>query len=416
MKRFLVILLALVLLFAAVSCNNEPEKNPTIPPAPGAIPAEPNSDTELKTFGDSEKKVLSDMYADIMQVLSVFMGGDSPKDISRDPTAGPALEASGKITLSGKAGLTAEIIADEGGVFFKTETETLTAGINVLTGEGEIKLIDGETERVVTITEEDDEYVLSLDGVVLIDDENDDEDEYDQLMAELIPAGLELLSNLSESTIQISDVKVTFMGIKVTANGEATLDIKLKENAFSFDDEEFRLSPMTMMTEGEFVIEKLNVTIEYLGASCKLEIENLSYSIKDIVLDDEGGLSKFNGSLSFKEIGLYAGYKDDENVIEATFEAMDASLSVAFDDSKKPDVVIRAKADIGLGLLVNENSIGVVIGVGVDSSKMTGEDPMAGIEIAPKAVVINGYFFEPEEFIAFVMQMVEGGGGEDPIL
>lgn len=406
MKKFFIIMLALVLLFAAVSCNNEPEKNPTIPPAPGEIPAEPNSDTEIKSIGDPEKAALSKMYTKLMQVFTELKGGDSPKDISREPSAvaGPAFEASGKITLSTASGLSATVTADENGVFFLADTTELYALIDVITGEGGIILREeGEEETILTIKEGEEDYEIYVnDSEEPLDDEGE---EYEALMERLMAAAMELLDGLSESKITIEDVVVSYEGLKVSVSGEASLDVELNED-YDFEDE----SPLSLIKEGKFAIKSLSITAEYEGASCEFRIEDLSVSIKDIVLDEDGDLEACKVELSIKGIKLSVGYKDEVTNIAIVFEAMNTSFTVAFapvatnEDEKRIKAVMVGQTDIGFGLLVDEDSIGLVVGVGVDTTKQT-TDPMGAFEITPKAVVINGYYYNPDEFLALIMDM-----------
>ena len=400
MKKIFIIMLALVLLFAAVSCNNEPEKNPTIPPAPGEIPAEPNSDTEIKSIGDPEKAALSKMYTKLMQVFTELKGGDSPKDISREPSAvaGPAFEASGKITLSTASGLSATVTADENGVFFLADTTDLYALIDVITGEGCIILREeGEEETILTIKEGEEDYEIYVnDSKEPLDDESD---EYEALMERLMAAAMELLDGLSESKITIEDVVVSYEGLKVSVSGEASLDVELNED-YDFEDE----SPLSLIKEGKFAIKSLSITAEYEGASCEFRIEDLSVSIKDIVLDEDGDLEACKVELSIKGIGLSVGYKDEVTNIAIVFEAMNTNFTVGLDFSKENGIAVVGQTDIGFGLLVDEDSIGLVVGVGVDTTKQT-TDPMGAFEITPKAVVINGYYYNPDEFLALIMDM-----------
>ena len=400
MKKFFIIMLALVLLFAAVSCNNEPEKNPTIPPAPGEIPAEPNSDTEIKSIGDPEKAALSKMYTKLMQVFTELKGGDSPKDISREPSAvaGPAFEASGKITLSTASGLSATVTADENGVFFLADTTELYALIDVITGEGGIILREeGEEETILTIKEGEEDYEIYVnDSKEPLDDESD---EYEALMERLMAAAMELFDGLSESKITIEDVVVSYEGLKVSVSGEASLDVELNED-YDFEDE----SPLSLIKEGKFAIKSLSITAEYEGASCEFRIEDLSVSIKDIVLDEDGDLEACKVELSIKGIRLSVGYKDEVTNIAIVFEAMNTNFTVGLDFSKENGIAVVGQTDIGFGLLVDEDSIGLVVGVGVDTTKQT-TDPMGAFEITPKAVVINGYYYNPDEFLALIMDM-----------
>ena len=400
MKKIFIIMLALVLLFAAVSCNNEPEKNPTIPPAPGEIPAEPNSDTEIKSIGDPEKAALSKMYTKLMQVFTELKGGDSPKDISREPSAvaGPAFEASGKITLSTASGLSATVTADENGVFFLADTTDLYALIDVITGEGCIILREeGEEETILTIKEGEEDYEIYVnDSKEPLDDESD---EYEALMERLMAAAMELFDGLSESKITIEDVVVSYEGLKVSVSGEASLDVELNED-YDFEDE----SPLSLIKEGKFAIKSLSITAEYEGASCEFRIEDLSVSIKDIVLDEDGDLEACKVELSIKGIKLSVGYKDEVTNIAIVFEAMNTNFTVGLDFSKENGIAVVGQTDIGFGLLVDEDSIGLVVGVGVDTTKQT-TDPMGAFEITPKAVVINGYYYNPDEFLALIMDM-----------
>ena len=400
MKKFFIIMLALVLLFAAVSCNNEPEKNPTIPPAPGEIPAEPNSDTEIKSIGDPEKAALSKMYTKLMQVFTELKGGDSPKDISREPSAvaGPAFEASGKITLSTASGLSATVTADENGVFFLADTTELYALIDVITGEGGIILREeGEEETILTIKEGEEDYEIYVnDSKEPLDDEGE---EYEALKERFMAAAMELFDGLSESKITIEDVVVSYEGLKVSVSGEASLDVELNED-YDFEDE----SPLSLIKEGKFAIKSLSIKAEYEGASCEFRIEDLSVSIKDIVLDEDGDLEACKVELSIKGIKLSVGYKDEVTNIAIVFEAMNTSFTVGLDFSKENGIAVVGQTDIGFGLLVDEDSIGLVVGVGVDTTKQT-TDPMGAFEITPKAVVINGYYYNPDEFLALIMDM-----------
>ena len=340
------------------------------------------------------------MYTKLMQVFTELKGGDSPKDISREPSAvaGPAFEASGKITLSTASGLSATVTADENGVFFLADTTELYALIDVITGEGGIILREeGEEETILTIKEGEEDYEIYVnDSKEPLDDESD---EYEALMERLMAAAMELFDGLSESKITIEDVVVSYEGLKVSVSGEASLDVELNED-YDFEDE----SPLSLIKEGKFAIKSLSITAEYEGASCEFRIEDLSVSIKDIVLDEDGDLEACKVELSIKGIGLSVGYKDEVTNIAIVFEAMNTSFTVGLDFSKENGIAVVGQTDIGFGLLVDEDSIGLVVGVGVDTTKQT-TDPMGAFEITPKAVVINGYYYNPDEFLALIMDM-----------
>ena len=409
MKRFLVILLALVLLFAAVSCNNEPEKNPTIPPAPGAIPAEPNSDTEIKHIGQTEMKALSDMFEELSALFAEIFS--DPKDISRDPTAGPAVSASGKITLSTASGLSAEVKADELGVFFQVETTDLSALINVLTGEGLISLRDGEDYIAIVIEEGEEGYDIYVDGA---DDPIDDEsEEYETLMGKLLPAAAELVSGFSKSTLSIEDVEVSVGPVTVKAEGSASFDVVFNEDLFDSLD----IEVASIITSGTFKIQSLKLSVEMEGGlSGKFEIEDLSLSADKFTYDDKGLVKSFEAGLSFKDIAVMASYKDARNDFSAMLELMDTEVAVTFDSTKENDVVVKGKTSVGVGLKVNENSIGVVAALSADTS-VASENPADMFTAKATAVVINGAYYDPDEFVDLAMQMAASESGEeDPIL
>ena len=411
MKRFLIIMLALVLLLAAVSCNNEPEKNPTIPPAPGAIPAEPNGDTEIKHIGQTEMKLLSDMIEELSAVFAEIFS--DPKDISRDPTSGPAVSASGKITLSTASGLSAKVTADEKGVFFEVVTTDLGAEIDVLSGEGVITLKEeGGDDKIITITEGDKGYVIKVDGVEVVDDEEDDDDAYDQLMAELLPAAFELVSGFSKSTLSIEDVEVAVGPVTVKAEGSASLDVVFNEEFFASLD-----CDVAIITSGTFTIKSLTVAVEMEGGlSGKFEIEDLSLSAYKFTYDDEGDVKSFEASLSFKEIAAMASYKDARTDFSAVLELMDAAVAMTYDSTKENDVVVKGNTSVGVGLKVNENSIGVIAAVSADTS-VESENPADMFSAKATAVVINGAYYDPDEFVELAMQMASSEDeGEDPIL
>ena len=73
----------------------------------------------------------------------------------------------------------------------------------------------------------------------------------------------------------------------------------------------------------------------------------------------------------------------------------------------------KTSADIGLGLGVGENSIGFVINVAGSSAELFKFNPDTDMTITAKAAVLNGAYYDPDQFIAALTEISEAMDAAD---
>lgn len=412
MKKVLIILLTVLLLLAVVACGNEPAQNPTAPPAPGDIPEIPNGETSIKSISDVEKASIQTMIADLMAFFDELFSGS--KAISRD--VAPAITASGTLSVIVPDQLNLTVSGGDSGVSL-VATATISvngdtpvdasADINVLAMTGSVTI--GATTYVIA-PDEDGDPEFTVGGA----EPSSAQAKY------LLDAALSLLPSLAKGTITFDHFAFTYVDedvdIDAFINGEIIANLDLDDSDVAGFDEHVTVN-------GNVRID-LESSTEVNGVSTSFKLKGFVFTVDSFLhteIDNdtekvETSEESFTGNLSFDklELSLTSGDAIRANVLAENAD-FDIGLSnsetdyygpEAPDDVEETSIAIEGSVDLSFGLKANDNSLGVVAEIVIDTEDIT-EREIDDIDINAKAVVINGEYYSPTQFVISIMEIVE---------
>ena len=77
----------------------------------------------------------------------------------------------------------------------------------------------------------------------------------------------------------------------------------------------------------------------------------------------------------------------------------------SYDTESITTLGVKASTDIGIGLMVGENSIGYVAGLSVDTRNALSSDPIEDLKIEHKAGTLNGEYYDPVQLLDAVIEV-----------
>ena len=457
-KIFAVIALVMTL-FIFVACKQEPVYEGTATPAAGGIPQIPNDKTTLLSVGDAEKAKLAVIMQDITEFvdqMKVLFGDeeeDNSKGLSRDleeplasePKTAPfavigtvsfsapaASLAFDDFTLANTA-FTGTITGSETGLALKTEDTTIT----YTPAEGEpaayavsLSLTYDFEELAGTLTVGEDEFDMSLDEEEKLIIKQNSVEVGDETYDLLSGIGLAALNGLLKGKIDL-DVEGTVFGVAIKATGKIGLDITLNPDYFAEEDSDL----LPFKNNGKITVNlTIEASSEEIGLSGKIELKDFEVSVKDYLeaepsIKDDTTTEKttFTVKVGFSKLLISAKAGETGNEIKLNLDLTNASFEVdvqrvvttienelASSKSVKTTLgAFKTSADIGLGLGVGENSIGFVINVAGSSAELFKFNPDTDMTITAKAAVLNGAYYDPEQFIAALTEISEAMDAAD---
>lgn len=442
MKKYIITLLTLILLFACFSCGVEPKntssdavstdgEQPTAPPEAGEIPAVPNKKTKIESVGNIEKEIVVSMFSELMDYINDLMNEEPREMIDH-----MGFTILGRITATAPAG---SITINNVRVQYSTITASLETVDNddlilkassavTVTKDGvseskdvyaEISLITYECmivmgEKIAELRNNDDKNNPPS-VLFFLDDERleEESEELEDLQEELTALAFALVFGLSKSTITFDDALITvpvFGGIKanIGINGDLCADISM-----GMDLE---------VSSACITIPKLSVEVStgLFGLSGKLDIENFSVSVGDISYSryfsfPEKTLNlRFESEMSFERLNVSAQNGDTIKSALALFNC-DVVFGYSYyytenmfsnESVETKSFYVKGPADLGMGLMVGENSIGFVSSVDIDLDSTQGISPESDLKLEPEAATINGRYYNPDQFKDVLLEVV----------
>ena len=448
-KKTVSILLIIVVsiaitLFSFTSCKNEPKLEPTAAPEPGYVPEVPNNVTPLSKIGEDDLEAINTLGEGLGRFFADYTTtstGTGTKSGKYKTSLESILEA--KLTLSKPI----SISAPDGEGSFRDKAFTysdLTGEIDYvpvnpntpddksffLFVEGKVTSeVFGEGEHTVKLKYdlmETDPYYFYLDGsetpVFSVDwfdhgvnryyyypDGNDYLSEGDRLTEVKKKTDLLMFIGykaLAEATVEIEDLQaemkvdndnILAAGITglIQLSGEPLE--KIDEDDIDFlDDPVVDLFKSFTATAPDLTVtatlstkagndtdgyetERLSATLSLSNLSLGTIYGNLGNDSKD---DDEDLTT-----VSLEKLALSAWNKDDSVIL--SLELSNFNLSAEMSLSPR----INLSMTLGLGIKVDDNSVGLVADFELTSGKTIG---LPFVNFYPKAAVINGSYYEPE--------------------
>lgn len=455
--RFLTVILIVMTMFAFVACNNTPEATPEPTPENGQsdIPQIPDGNVALKNVGATEQATISQMVQDLMTYLEGLFKSDESDELSRGMDK-PEWALNGSVSFSAPAasitvnGVKIDNSAFTGSLECKDQSltlkgtiditvtpnkgnaekwDTVDVSLDVISGTGTFKFGKDNTLELRKEKEADPYYPeyeytrtnFYLNGVKLTTDE--DLDAYEQKLETLAIAAISGLSNGSISIDAGATIPVDGKNtVVITTKGNIGLKIKLNPDFFKDDND--GISPVK---SGSITVSNLKVEASSaaLGIAASVELKDFEVSVDNIaiLISEEGNVetesTSLDLSLRFSKFAVSAKAGDEINF---SFEITNTSLQLHLEQTETDTLVeyeygnyhdydstttvaLTASADVGFGLKVGKNSIGFVTNLSIDTKNISEADLEKDLVVTPKAATINGEYYNPEQFLAAVMEI-----------
>ena len=426
--KFLTVLAILLVLVTMVACKNEVEPQKT---EEAAIPSESEGASATNFDTENDTKTIQSLFTDLATIISGF----TSKDVSRDEEESKTTTvASGKLTFSAADNETAlEVPAKDtiaaASILYKGFAGTATLTDNVLnaTISYSATINEGESTAykiVITDFEMDDFDLYVGDSTTALDPEDaDNADDYYYAEAIFVDCIAKLEAEFSDASVKVTDDGVVY---DIAFDGGFNVVLEdLDFEAFLGDGDGHPFST------GTFNVDSLDltitVTINDQVISGKVSLENfditLAFSDKETV-DGTTTVNTVTIGFSYDKMAISVSYG---SIIVLNFESTDDKF--AFDivttkvkdtadsskDSSKTTFNVDLTSKVGLGLKVNDNSIGFVadLSMDVDDATFKTLDFDEDLVVTPKAATINNKYVNPKTFYTVTVQIVEAMSEDD---
>ena len=441
----LIIFTLAVALFSFSSCKLEPKLEPTPAPEPGAVPQIPNEATTLSKVTDTEMKSItglietvgrffadySETYEDEIEGLQdstdislkneisisapdgegTFRTKDFtysdltgridyvPRDKNNpNSTKSVFLIVEGKVTseLFGEGEHTIrmenDLMEDNGYLFYLDGSETQSFAIEPIPYNGNHKYYDGKNQ-IITTEENYAEHKAAV------------KEKIDLLMYIGYKA-------LSKATVDLSGVILSLSNgednvLEVALDGQILLSGEyretIKEDIDFFDDAVADLFTTFTATASDLsvtaqVSTKTVVAEEALTEtlSATIDIKNLSLSTAYAATTKDDEVTSF----SFDKLIITAWNSDD--YLSLSFEASDFNLSLI--KTADDDTLVEVSTTLGLGLLIDEESVGLVADFEMTTGAFSG---IPYFTFIPRALAIDGAYYDPQAVKRFMLEQID---------
>lgn len=428
--KFLTVLAILLVLVTMVACKNEVEPQKT---EDAAIPSESEGASATNFDEENDTKTIQSLFTDLATIISGF----TSKDVSRDEEESKTTTvASGKLTFSAADNETAlEVPAKDtiaaASILYTGFAGTATLTDNVLnaTISYSATINEGKSTayKIVIKDFEMDDFDLYVgDSTTALDPEDaDNADEYYYAEAIFVDCIAKLEAEFSDASVKVADDGVVY---DIAFDGGFNVVLEDLDFDVIFGD-----GDGNPFSKGTFNVDSLDltitVTIDDQVISGKVSLENfditLAFSDKETV-DGKTTTTVNTVTIGFNydKMAISASYG---SIIVLNFESTDDKF--AFDivttkvkdtvdsskDSSKTTFNVDLSSKVGLGLKVNDNSIGFVadLSMDVDDATFKTLDFDEDLVVTPKAATINNKYVNPETFYTVTVQIVEAMSEDD---
>lgn len=427
--KFLTVLAILLVLVAMVACKNEVEPQK---PEEAAIPSESEGASATNFETENDTKTIQSLFTDLATIISGF----TSKDVSRDEEESKTTTvASGKLTFSAADNETAlEVPAKDtiaaASILYTGFAGTATLTDNVLNATISYSATINEESTaykiVITDFEMDDFDLYVGDSTTALDPKDaDNADDYYYAEAIFVDCIAKLEAEFSDASVKVTDDGVVY-DIAFDGGFNVVLD-DLDFEAFLGDGDGHPFST------GTFNVDSLDltiaVTIDDQVISGKVSLENfditLAFSDKETV-DGTTTTTVSTATIGFNydKMAISASYG---SIIVLNFESTDDKFAFDIVTTKVKDTADSSKnsskttfnvdltSKVGLGLKVNDNSIGFVadLSMDVDDATFKTLDFEEDLVVTPKAATINNKYVNPNTFYTVTVQIVEAMSEDD---
>ena len=424
--KFLTVLAILLVLVTMVACKNEVEPQKT---EEAAIPSEAEGASATNFDTENDTKTIQSLFTDLATIISGF----TSKDVSRDEEESKTTTvASGKLTFSAADNETAlEVPAKDtiaaASILYTGFAGTANLTDNVLNATISYSATINEDEStaykiVITDFEMDDFDLYVGDSTTALDPKDaDNADDYYYAEAIFVDCIAKLEAEFSDASVKVTDDGVVY---DIAFDGGFNVVLEdLDFEAFLGDGDGHPFST------GTFNVDSLDltiaVTIDDQVISGKVSLENFDITLAfSKTVDGTTTVSTAKIGFNYDKMAISASYG---SIIVLNFESTDDKFAFDIVTTKVKDTADSSKnsskttfnvdltSKVGLGLKVNDNSIGFVadLSMDVDDATFKTLDFDEDLVVTPKAATINNKYVNPKTFYTVTVQIVEAMSEDD---